>query len=149
MLSYQFLWEHERAMKRVITEGAARYAAGSESELGRCTERRDVGRVRFRLVARVRAWTRSFRADRSRTGIGASADDETTIILEARRSRAVPGGSSISVRAGTVWVTDRGRDVILSRGKAYCSHDSRALMVMLNPTPRPATVTIGVSTGNG
>ncbi len=157
MLSYQYLWEHERAMKRVTTEGAARYAAHDSSGLSRDVRRRELGRVRFRLIARVLAWMRSFRADRSgiggvsssRKGIDPSTDDETTIILGARRSRVVAGGRSISVRAGTVWVTDRGRDVILSPGKVYRSHDSRALMVMLNPTRRPATVTIGVSNGNG
>ncbi|TVR03720.1 MAG: hypothetical protein EA403_06330 [Spirochaetaceae bacterium] len=140
-------------MERVINEGAARHAAPYGSERSRCARRRDLGRVRFRLIARVRSWMRSLRADRSglvgafssRTGSDPSTGDETTIILGARRSRAVAGGRSITVRAGTVWITDRGRDVILNRGNAYCSNDSRALMVMLNPTRRPATVTIGLS----
>lgn len=67
---------------------------------------------------------------------------KTTLILGPRETISVAGGSSITVLAGTVWMTDRGRDIILSTGGFYCSSDSHSTIAASNPGPHPATIHI-------
>ncbi len=66
----------------------------------------------------------------------------STVILSPRETLAIVGGSSVFAVAGTVWVTDNGRDVILPMGASYCSTDTRNVAVAMNPGSTPATIRV-------
>lgn len=146
MLSYQYLWEHDWTTRRALAD-RSEHAARHREDLDPTRRTRvSLGLARGRLVGRLIAWMRNLRSW-TRAGHGGSGD--LTLILRSRESRSVAGGSSVAVRAGTVWITDRGRDVLLTRGGTYCSNDRYAPLVVVNPLRRPATVTIGAPDARG
>ncbi|TVR90898.1 MAG: hypothetical protein EA428_07400 [Spirochaetaceae bacterium] len=65
-----------------------------------------------------------------------------TVILGPRETLSIVGGSSVFAVAGTVWVTDNGRDIILPMGASYCSTDVRNVAVAVNPGSGPATIRV-------
>ncbi len=68
--------------------------------------------------------------------------DETrtrTIILQPGETLRCSGGASCECLAGRLWLTDRGRDVILYPGQSYCSNDEHHAIVVVNPVQRPVT----------
>ena len=64
------------------------------------------------------------------------------VVLSQGQLLKLPGSVTVSVRTGEVWITDRGRDVVLSTERQYCSNDPSSSVVVVNPSERPATVRI-------
>lgn len=140
MLSYQYLWEHEYAMRRARSYETARAVLHHIRWRARRRAKVEPGRRNSRWLSRAAALvrhqlTRLHRRDRS----GPRA---ITIILAPHQTHSFPGGTGLVVRAGTIWVTDRGRDVMIRPGGTYCSNDAHAPIVAVNPARRPATVTV-------
>lgn len=72
-----------------------------------------------------------------------AASNGIDIIIPKGKVLALPGGTTLTVKAGELWVTDRGRDIMLQRGQEYCSNNGAAQIVLANIADIPATVRIG------
>ena len=74
--------------------------------------------------------------------VRALVSKEIDVVLSQGQLLKLPGSVTVTVRTGKVWITDRGRDVVLSTERQYCSNDPNSSVIVVNPSERPATVRI-------
>lgn len=72
-----------------------------------------------------------------------------TIILQPGETVLRAGGVHCTCIAGRIWLTDRGRDIILHPGQSYCSNDEHRAVVVMNPGRRAATLKLTPGRGAG
>lgn len=74
--------------------------------------------------------------------VRASLSNGIDVVLSQGQLLKLPGSVTVTVRTGEVWITDRGRDVVLASERQYCSNDPDRSVIVVNPSSRPATVRI-------
>lgn len=82
---------------------------------------------------------------RTRTFGPREIDKGLTVVLTPGDVIKLPGRTTVRLLAGSVWITDRGRDILLGKQQEHCGDPRSAAIMLSNISQQPATVLVILS----